>query len=86
MLDQLRQHGYRCALASTFALEFLIPSAWYAARHILLNAHPGAVIVLHDGAAERARTVAVLRRVLPALRDRGYRVTTLSELVGTDAA
>jgi peptidoglycan/xylan/chitin deacetylase (PgdA/CDA1 family) len=80
MLDQLRSHGYRCALASAYAFEFHVPSARYAARHILLNTHPGAVIVLHDGAADRERTVAVLQRLLPALRRRGYHVVTLSEL------
>jgi peptidoglycan/xylan/chitin deacetylase (PgdA/CDA1 family) len=80
MLDQIHRHGYRCAMASTYALEFLPVSAPYAARHILLNTSPGAVIVLHDGAAERERTVDVLRRLLPAFRRRGYRVVTLSEL------
>jgi peptidoglycan-N-acetylglucosamine deacetylase len=81
MLDQLRHHGYRCALASAYAFEFHIPSARYAAWHILLNARPGSIIVLHDGAADRQRTVDTLGRLLPALRRRGYRVVTLSELV-----
>ena len=80
MLDQLPAHGYQCALASAYALEFLAVPAPYAARHILLAVRPGSVIVLHDGAAERARTVAVLERLLPALRRRGYRVVTVSEL------
>lgn len=80
MLDQLRRHGYRCALASAYAFEFHVPSARYAARHILLNTRPGAVIVLHDGAADRHRTVDTLGRLLPTLRRRGYRVVTLSAL------
>lgn len=83
MLDQLRRHGYRCAMASTYALEFLPVSASYAARHILRNIHPGGVIVLHDGSADRIRTVAVLERILPALRRRGYRIVTVSELVAS---
>jgi peptidoglycan/xylan/chitin deacetylase (PgdA/CDA1 family) len=86
MLDQLRAQGYRCALASAYAFEFLVPSARYAARHILLNTRPGDVIVLHDGAADRARTVAALRHLLPALRRRGYRVTTLTELAAATEA
>lgn len=81
MLGLLQRHGYRCALASAYAFEFHLPSARYAARHILLNARPGAVIILHDGAADRHRTVDVLHRVLPELRRRGLRVVTLSELV-----
>lgn len=84
MLDQLRDHGYHCALASAFAFEFHVPSPRYAARHILMHAHPGGVIVLHDGAADRERTVATLRRLLPRLKHRGYRVVTLSELAAAE--
>lgn len=80
MLDQIHRHHYRCAMASTYALEFLPVPAPLAARHILLNTSPGAVIVLHDGASDRERTVEVLRLILPALRRRGFRVVTLSEL------
>jgi peptidoglycan/xylan/chitin deacetylase (PgdA/CDA1 family) len=86
MLDQIHAHGYRCALASAYALEFLPVSAPYAARHVLLNVRPGGVIVLHDGSADRERTVDVLERLLPALNRRGYRVVTLSELVAAGEA
>jgi peptidoglycan/xylan/chitin deacetylase (PgdA/CDA1 family) len=80
MLDQIHQHGYRCAMASAYALEFLPVSAPYAARHILLNVRPGGLIILHDGVPNLERTIAVLRRILPSLRRRGYRVVTVSEL------
>jgi peptidoglycan-N-acetylglucosamine deacetylase len=80
MLDLIHRHGYRCVMASAYALEFLPVSAPYAARHILLNIRPGGVIIIHDGAANQERTVGVLQRILPALRRRGYRVVTVSEL------
>jgi peptidoglycan-N-acetylglucosamine deacetylase len=80
MLDQIHRHGYRCAMASAYALEFLPVPAPYAARHILLNVRAGGVIILHDAAADQERTVAVLQRVLPALRRRGYQIVTVSEL------
>ena len=80
MLDQLHRHGYRCAMASTYALEFLPVPAPYAARHILLNVGPGGLIVLHDGVPDLERTLAVLERILAALRRRGYPVVTVSEL------
>jgi peptidoglycan/xylan/chitin deacetylase (PgdA/CDA1 family) len=80
MLDQLRTHGYQCALGSAYAYDPQIRSAWYVSRHILLNTHTGSVIALHDGAGCGAQTVVVLRHVLPELRRRGYRVVTLSEL------
>jgi peptidoglycan-N-acetylglucosamine deacetylase len=84
MLDQLRTHGYRCAMASAYAYDPQIRSVWYVSRHILRNTRAGSVIVLHDGAACGAQTVVVLRNVLPQLQRRGYRVVTLSELAGSN--
>jgi peptidoglycan-N-acetylglucosamine deacetylase len=86
MLGQLHDRGYRCAMASAYSLEFRATSARYAARHVLLNARPGAVIVLHDGVGAGRQTVAVLRRVLPELQRRDYRVVTLSDLAGDGQA
>ncbi len=86
MLDQVHRHDYRCGMASAYALEFLPVPAPYAARHILRNIRPGGVIVLHDGKADRVRTVAVLKRILPELRRRGYRIVTMSELESAAAA
>ena len=80
MLDQIHRHGYRCAMASAYAYDPQIRSAWYVTRHILRNTRAGSVIVLHDGAACGPRTVIVLRHVLPQLQHHGYRIVTLSEL------
>jgi peptidoglycan/xylan/chitin deacetylase (PgdA/CDA1 family) len=55
------------------------------ARLLLRSASPGAVLVAHDGAAERAATLDALRTVLPELRRRGIAVVTLSELVAAAA-
>jgi len=86
MLDQLHRHGYRCAMASAYAFEFLPISAPYAAQQILLTVRPGGVIILHDAAADQDRTVAVLERILPALHRRGYRVVTVSKLAAAGRA
>ena len=85
MLDQIERHGYTCVLGSAY-LEDLIPSVSYLSRHILLNTRPGSIIVLHDGLGRSAQTAAVLGRVLPELRRRGYRVVTVSELVASKSA
>ena len=83
MLEQIERHGYRCVLGSAYAYEAHVRSVWYVSTHILLNVRPGSIIVLHDGTADRARTITVLRRLLPELQRRGYRVVTVSELVGS---
>lgn len=80
MLDTIERLGYRCALGSVYPYDPHVPSSRLAAAYVLANVRPGAVLVLHEGGARGRRTVETLRRVLPALRARGYRVVTLSEL------
>ena len=81
MLDAIEREGYRCALGSVYPYDGHTASSWLSTAYILSNARPGAVIVLHDMGKRGERTAAVLVRVLPALRARGYRVVTLTELV-----
>jgi peptidoglycan/xylan/chitin deacetylase (PgdA/CDA1 family) len=80
MLDTIEREGHRCALGSIYPYDAHQPWARVSAAYILANARPGAVIVLHEGGDRGRRTVEVLRRVLPELRSRGYRIVTLSEL------
>ncbi len=44
--------------------------------------HPGAIILLHDGPANRQETVAALPSILGAIQARGYELVTVSELLG----
>lgn len=80
MLSTARRHHYRAALGSVYPFDPQIPSAWFAARHILWNVKPGAIIILHDHGSRGERTAEVLGAVLPELQQRGFRVVTLSEL------
>jgi peptidoglycan-N-acetylglucosamine deacetylase len=80
MLDTIEREGYHCALGSIYPYDAHQSSARLSAAYVSSNVRPGAVIVLHDGGSRGRRTVEVLRRVLPVLRARGYRVVTLSEL------
>jgi peptidoglycan/xylan/chitin deacetylase (PgdA/CDA1 family) len=59
-------------------------------RHVVPRLYPGAIVLLHDGRGPtstkgdgtRAHTVAALPRLLEALRERGLRAVTLSEMFG----
>jgi peptidoglycan/xylan/chitin deacetylase (PgdA/CDA1 family) len=81
MLATATRGGYRCALGSVYPYDPHLPSPRLAAAYVLANVRPGAVVVLHEGGGRGRRTVETLRRVLPVLRERGYRVVTLSELL-----
>jgi cellulose synthase/poly-beta-1,6-N-acetylglucosamine synthase-like glycosyltransferase/peptidoglycan/xylan/chitin deacetylase (PgdA/CDA1 family) len=53
---------------------------------IVRNASPpggtGGIVMLHDGGGNRAETVAAVARLIPALRARGFRFVTVSQLAG----
>lgn len=86
MLRQLNAAGYRLALASLFPLDTSHPPGWFLRRFLLLHAHPGGVIVLHDRPDTLQATLATLQRVVPLLQRRGYRFVTLDGLVQPEAA
>jgi peptidoglycan/xylan/chitin deacetylase (PgdA/CDA1 family) len=45
---------------------------------------PGAIILMHDGGGERSETVAALPRIITRLRQRGFKLVTVSQLVAAD--
>ncbi len=69
--------GYRLVLGSIYPHDPQIPYWRLNARHILSMLRPGAIIICHD---RRNWTPPMLRKVLPEIRRRGYRVVTVTEL------
>lgn len=72
--------GHRVALGSVYPFDAWIDRPRVLAGFVLRKVRPGSVIVLHEGAGRGATASAVLARVLPDLRARGYRVVTLGRL------
>lgn len=85
MLRSLEPYKYRLALGSIYPFDSHIPSSWFASRYIVWRANPGAIIVLHDYGNRGQRTIATLSYALPILKQRGYRIVTLSEMIQTTA-
>ena len=56
-------------------------SAEAITRTVLSAASPGAVVVLHDGGGDRRPTLEALQTVVPQLREWGYSLVTVSELL-----
>lgn len=82
MLRTLKREGYRLVLGSVFPWDTLLPPLAWMERFVLANAHPGAILVLHDRPDTLATTLALLARVVPELRRRGYTFTSLASLAG----
>ena len=73
------------------------PSDWEAlpaaelVKRTLAQAHPGSIILLHDGlnltaGANQSETVQALPQIIEGLRARGYRFGTVPELIGVRAS
>jgi peptidoglycan/xylan/chitin deacetylase (PgdA/CDA1 family) len=80
MVGYAESKGYRCVLGNLFPVDTDIKSSAFATRFILHGAHPGAIIVLHDGGDRGRRCVETLRVIIPELQAQGYRFVTLSDL------
>jgi peptidoglycan-N-acetylglucosamine deacetylase len=85
-LRDVRAGGATVALGSIAVLDLEVRDPDRELAFVLARLRPGAVIVLHEGRAERAGVVPLLDRLLAELARRGYVSVTLSDLVdGTTA-
>jgi peptidoglycan-N-acetylglucosamine deacetylase len=64
--------------------DYARPGAARIAYTAISGARPGAIILMHDGGGNRDETLAALPRIIAALRRRGYRLVTISQLLADD--
>jgi peptidoglycan/xylan/chitin deacetylase (PgdA/CDA1 family) len=90
VMGTLRQHGLQ-AVSGTFAhpLEIFQPAATTLTDSAARLAQPGAILIFHDGREARGglrdQTVAAIGPLIDRLSDRGYRFTTVDQLLGISA-
>lgn len=76
-----RAGGWRVVVWSVDSRDYTQPGAEEIVRRVLEAAHPGAIVLLHDGSPHgdesRRQTVAALPAILEGLRARGYRFVHL---------
>ncbi|WP_009546543.1 polysaccharide deacetylase family protein [Crocosphaera subtropica] len=89
MLDIVKKYNYQTVLGSIFPYDTHIPCSNFASYQILTNLRSGGIIVLHDSAKDGQsgewgeRTNKTLKKILPEIKKRGYRIVTLSEMFFT---
>jgi peptidoglycan-N-acetylglucosamine deacetylase len=49
---------------------------------VVSGTHRGSIVLMHDGGGPRGETVAALPRIIRTFKSRGYRVVTVSQLLG----
>jgi len=84
-LETVRKNGHIVALWSVDSKDWRNPGVKQIVDNVLKNVFPGAIILLHDGGYQRTQTVKALGPIIDALRARGYRLATLSELKMLDS-
>lgn len=60
------------------------PNPEVISYNVLSNVHPGAIILMHDGAeweGDRTNTIKSLHQIIPTLKDQGLEFVTVPELV-----
>jgi peptidoglycan/xylan/chitin deacetylase (PgdA/CDA1 family) len=72
LLDSAVTQGMQPLGWSIDPRDWTHPAADEIVANVQKHLHPGAVVLLHDGGGNRARTVEALDRLLPWLRSQGY--------------
>ena len=50
-------------------------------QRAITSTRPGSIILLHDGGGDRSSTVKLSEQLITALKDKGYKFATVSELI-----
>ncbi len=83
-LHVLRAQRLLMVLWSVDTKDYARPGTARIIYTAVSGAQPGAIILMHDGGGERSETVAALPRIIARLRQRGFKLVTLSQLVKDD--
>lgn len=78
MRKVVQELGFSMVLGSVYPHDPQIPFWRVNARHILSMVRPGAIIICHD---RRSWTAPMLRKVIPAIKRRGYNIVSVTELL-----
>jgi cellulose synthase/poly-beta-1,6-N-acetylglucosamine synthase-like glycosyltransferase/peptidoglycan/xylan/chitin deacetylase (PgdA/CDA1 family) len=81
-LRDVARRGYVLALSDFDSRDWERPGVGEIVRNAVPPGGRGGVVLMHDGGGDRGETVAALGRLIPALRARGYRFVTVSQLAG----
>jgi peptidoglycan/xylan/chitin deacetylase (PgdA/CDA1 family) len=61
--------------------DYQVPGVEAIEQRALASAHPGAIILMHDGGGDRSETIAALPAIIDGLRKRGLNPVTVPRLL-----
>jgi peptidoglycan-N-acetylglucosamine deacetylase len=80
-LQLLRKDHMLMVLWSLDTDDWQLPGVRTIVGRVLNGAKPGAIVLMHDAGGNRSETIAALPRVIRGLRERGYRLVTVPQLL-----
>lgn len=75
--------GYAMVLWDVDPRDWSEPGTDVIAHHILQNAQPGRILLMHDGNGNRSQTVAATEIILKTLTGQGYQFVTIAHRPAT---
>jgi peptidoglycan/xylan/chitin deacetylase (PgdA/CDA1 family) len=85
-MRELHALGLLMVLWSADTGDYQQPGVPVIVQRALAGAHPGAIILMHDGGGDRSQTVGALPEIIHGLRRRGYRLVTVPQLLADSPA
>jgi peptidoglycan-N-acetylglucosamine deacetylase len=82
LIDEVRSLGFTTIQWDIDPRDWALPGVGEIEGNVLANAHPGAIVIMHDGGGNRSETLAALPDIIDTLRARGYTFVTVTRLLG----
>ncbi|SDM17163.1 bifunctional polysaccharide deacetylase/glycosyltransferase family 2 protein [Allokutzneria albata] len=78
--------GYLVVLSELDSQDWTRPGVDPIVKAVTPRDDRGAVVLMHDAGGDRSQTVAALERLIPSLRQQGWRFSTVSDAFGAPGA
>lgn len=82
LLAVARSMGYATVQWDVDPRDWALPGAGAIIGNVVANAHDGAIVLQHFGGGPRYQTLDALAGEIAKLRAKGYRLVTLTQMLG----
>ncbi len=79
LIQEAGQLGYLTVVNDLDSRDWELPGVEQIVTSMIPEGDRGAIVLLHDAGGNRAETVAALDQFIPAMKERGYQFTTVTE-------
>jgi peptidoglycan-N-acetylglucosamine deacetylase len=82
LISEARSMGFTTIQWDIDPRDWALPGTGAIYQNVVSNAHPGAIVIQHDGGGNRSETLAALPHEIDTLRSEGYQFVTVTQLLG----